>query len=137
MKICSQCKVEKHESDFSKEKRVKNGLQAKCKKCICYNSVEYRKTDEYKKYHKQYRKTEKYKEKVKKNSKENPETHYKNLIRRDLREQVKRGRIIKLPCQVCGDIKSEAHHSNYNRPLSVVWLCRKHHLELHKGNLSI
>lgn len=37
------------------------------------------------------------------------------------------GKISKLPCQVCGNIKSEAHHSDYTKPLSVEWLCRIHH----------
>ena len=40
-------------------------------------------------------------------------------------------RLIKQPCAVCGSLKVEAHHTDYSRPLDVVWLCREHHLELH------
>lgn len=47
-----------------------------------------------------------------------------------LHTYVKRGLVAKLPCSVCGEIKVEAHHADYDRPLEVVWLCRKHHLEL-------
>ena len=45
---------------------------------------------------------------------------------------LRRGKLIKQPCSVCGDIKSEMHHNDYNKPLSVVWFCRKHHKEFHK-----
>ncbi len=39
----------------------------------------------------------------------------------------KKGVLKKEPCSVCGNPNSEAHHSNYSRPLEVTWLCRKHH----------
>jgi len=45
---------------------------------------------------------------------------------------VKREKIKKQPCLTCKEPKSEAHHPNYDEPLLVVWLCRPHHLELHK-----
>lgn len=45
---------------------------------------------------------------------------------------LKRGKIIKEPCIVCGDVNSQMHHPNYDKPLLVIWYCRKHHLELHK-----
>jgi hypothetical protein len=52
-----------------------------------------------------------------------------------LRSAVKRGRIIKPSiCQVptCIETKIEGHHPDYGQPLSVVWLCNKHHRECHK-----
>ena len=49
-----------------------------------------------------------------------------------VKEYIKRGTVIKLPCSVCGDEKSEAHHEDYDKPLEVIWYCRKHHLEYHK-----
>lgn len=44
---------------------------------------------------------------------------------------VSRGKVHKLPCEVCGCERSEAHHVDYNKPLEVHWLCREHHLQLH------
>lgn len=44
---------------------------------------------------------------------------------------IKRGKVKKLPCQDCGSGKSEAHHSDYNKPLEVVWYCRDCHLKHH------
>lgn len=34
------------------------------------------------------------------------------------------------PCVVCGG-KAEAHHEDYEKPLAVTWLCRKHHRDRH------
>ena len=48
-----------------------------------------------------------------------------------LQTAVKRGKIKRLPCIVCNNIKSEAHHYDYNKPLDVIWLCDKHHKEKH------
>ncbi len=40
-------------------------------------------------------------------------------------------KIKKLPCCVCGKEKTDGHHKDYDKPLKVTWLCRKHHKELH------
>lgn len=53
----------------------------------------------------------------------------KDIIRKKVIYALKRGDLKKLPCEVCGEILVEAHHSRYDRPLSVNWLCRKHHRE--------
>src|SRR5215207_7580125 len=44
------------------------------------------------------------------------------------------GKLEKKPCQVCGNPKVDAHHEDYSKPLEVIWLCRKHHREIHKKN---
>lgn len=41
------------------------------------------------------------------------------------------GKLVKLPCVVCGSEKVEGHHADYDRPLDVVWLCNRHHREAH------
>ena len=43
----------------------------------------------------------------------------------------RRGRLKKRPCGFCGH-PAEMHHENYSEPLRVIWLCRKHHLALHR-----
>ena len=47
------------------------------------------------------------------------------------RSAIRRGLIQPQPCAVCGDPKAEAHHPDYDRPLLVEWLCRKHHKAAH------
>jgi hypothetical protein len=48
-----------------------------------------------------------------------------------VKDALKAGKIQKLPCLVCGEIKVEAHHTDYSRPIDIVWLCKPHHIELH------
>ncbi len=38
----------------------------------------------------------------------------------------KKGTLIPEPCNACG-AKAEAHHNDYDKPLDVVWVCKKHH----------
>lgn len=48
-------------------------------------------------------------------------------------QAVKRGELKQLPCEYldCGDLKTQAHHPDYDEPLTVIWLCREHHYGLH------
>lgn len=44
----------------------------------------------------------------------------------------RRGILRRRPCQKCGDGNSEKHHPDYSRPLHVIWLCRRCHIDLHQ-----
>ena len=45
---------------------------------------------------------------------------------------VRDGKITKCPCVVCGNSRSHGHHSDYTKPLEVIWLCALHHREEHE-----
>jgi len=45
--------------------------------------------------------------------------------------EIRAGRLIRGHCAICNFDKTEAHHIDYNKPLNIVWLCKKHHRELH------
>ena len=47
---------------------------------------------------------------------------------------VKRGKIIKGVCEICGSPNVEAHHDDYTKPLEIKWLCKLHHKDYHKTN---
>jgi len=53
-------------------------------------------------------------------------------IRRITRRAIKKGLLLKRPCEVCGDFDVQAHHFDYNQPLKISWLCQKHHLAWHR-----
>lgn len=45
---------------------------------------------------------------------------------------LRRGLITKKPCEICNSEGSQMHHEDYSKPLEIKWLCRRHHLDLHK-----
>ena len=53
-------------------------------------------------------------------------------VYRQTKLAVRRGELRRSPCEVCGDVKTDAHHEDYARPVDVRWLCRKHH-RMHHG----
>ena len=52
-----------------------------------------------------------------------------------LRSALKRGLLQRAPCEVCGSPDVDGHHDNYDRPMDVSWLCRRHHKAHHAGTL--
>jgi hypothetical protein len=63
----------------------------------------------------------------------NPDLRIRMLARIAVRSAVYKGRMQRLPCEVCGQKKSEAHHDDYSRRFDVRWLCREHHVLYHGG----
>lgn len=60
------------------------------------------------------------------------EQRFKHNVRSKLNVYIRKGRVKKHPCEVCGDKNSQGHHEDYNKPFEVVWLCQKHHTDHHK-----
>lgn len=46
------------------------------------------------------------------------------------------GKLIKQPCEKCGEQKTQAHHDDYSKPLDVRWLCDRCH-RIEHGTLVI
>lgn len=89
-----------------------------------------------KEYHRQYTKrrpnTDEHKARrreQKRAYRETEEGKLKQIARRRVNDAIKSGRMAKLPCQFpgCGDVKSQAHHKDYGKPLEVEWYCQRHH----------
>ena len=51
----------------------------------------------------------------------------KYQARQEVLKALRKGILVKQPCEVCGEVKVEAHHEDYSKPLEVNWLCEKHH----------
>lgn len=73
-------------------------------------------------YHYRKLQVERYPEKVK--------------ARKKVCEAIKSGKLVREPCEVCGDEKVQARHDDYSNPLKVRWLCKKCHDAFHmkQGN---
>jgi len=72
-------------------------------------------------------------DKVKENRRRYPE---KNKARHLLRSAIRKGEIVRPT--ICSRCKEEGyiegHHFDYNKPLDVIWLCKKCHAKEHKQN---
>lgn len=60
-----------------------------------------------------------------------PKLRMKHEARWQVAKAIKLGLLKKEPCIKCGNVKSEAHHKDYYKPLKVIWLCREHHRAEH------
>lgn len=153
-KKCFKCSVIKPITEFYKHKEMADGHLNKCKQCTKDDSNKHRSDNiesvrEYDRKRGQSPKRKQRNKDYQNNMKENNHEEWTKM-RRDackksreknrekfiansrLRYAVKTNKIKKLPCSICGDIKSEAHHPDYQKPLEVIWLCDFHHKEEHK-----
>lgn len=55
----------------------------------------------------------------------------KQACRAETKAHVNNGTIPKKPCEVCGKLDVQAHHTDYTKPFQVQWLCYPHHLIAH------
>ena len=151
MKSCPKCDRDKAEYEFGRNAAKPDGLAVWCLSCTRDYGVQYRKDNpekcrEYDR--KKVRSPEycrrKYEAKMRRIHgpdwkprifvQMTPEqVRERRRIRLLLKTETRSGRIVPLPCFVCGVSKTEGHHPDYSQPLSVVWLCRKHHNAIHKN----
>ena len=144
-KKCSACGVVQPLSEFYKHKGCADGTVNQCKKCCIQKTNAYRKTEAgkralakswqqepYKLRQREFQKSEAgalaRQKAAKKHMATNPKKYQANYY---FGNAIKLGWVKREPCFICGDPKAEGHHADYDNPLGVTWLCRKHHLETH------
>jgi hypothetical protein len=146
-KDCTKCGLEKRRGDFYADSRKADGLMCICKECHKdgMRAVRQARADYYREFDRQrvnrpervalraaYRTTARGQERVavgrKKWSERNPEKRAAHIT---VGNAVRNGRLIKRPCEVCGNPEVEAHHDDYSKPLKVRWLCTEHHIGHH------
>lgn len=133
MKQCFKCKTVKPLNEFYRHTQMSDGHLGKCKRCTKHDVSEryYDPSSRERiiKYESLRFKTQERKVKVaeyqRKMRKKFPG---KYRARTKVQNALRSGSLQRLPCEECGDIKSQAHHTDYRKPLSVRWLCRHHHM---------
>jgi hypothetical protein len=55
----------------------------------------------------------------------------KRFAHRRVYKAVKEGTLVRQPCEICGELRVDAHHEDYSKPLDVMWLCKLHHRQIH------
>lgn len=69
---------------------------------------------------------------TKRNNELKPKAVYARQV---IRNEIKRGRLKRGPCEVCqSTFAIHGHHDDYDQPLVVRWLCGVHHKEWHEKN---
>lgn len=78
---------------------------------------------------------EKYKERMEKRNSNYIQKHPdKYIAHMMVRNKLRDRKLDRKPCEVCGTTrKVEAHHDDYSKPLNVRWVCKKHHMEIHRA----
>ncbi len=132
-KRCRRCNVWKPHRYFCKKSAARDGLQSFCKECHKLKERRRRAAD-----------PARHRESVRLYGLRHPEriraskTAYaakspeKISARGAVRDALLRGDLNRGPCEVCGDVKTEGHHDDYSQPLTVRWLCKKHHALHHR-----
>lgn len=147
MKTCFKCGITKPFDQFYAHPQMKDGYLNKCKSCAKIDSANRHHTKKSGDPNWYESELERQRLKSKKmrldgrHSKPSPESRrgYSQrfpskrkavtLVNNSLRD----GKIKRLPCEVCGDKKAQAHHDDYSKPLEIRWLCVTHHAEHHRN----
>ena len=137
LKACCDCKELKSLSLFGSDKRKPDGHTYNCRVCLRkYWALFKRKPETLAQVKKSksnyYQRNKKKINELGKKRDHLPSEIPKELARWRLQTHVKRGKIKKLPCQTCGNPKSQGHHPDYSKPLDVLWLCSTHHMLQHR-----
>lgn len=59
----------------------------------------------------------------------NPKARWAHIA---LASGLRRNLLQRQPCAVCGAEPTDGHHPDYDRPLVVIWLCRRCHAAEHR-----
>lgn len=127
---CFRCKVLFPDTAFSPSRLRDKSYQ--CQPCVTKNAREHRRAhpenhrERHRRYYAAHREEINEKRKVYQAA-----NRHKFRAHSTLRYAVRGGRIQRLPCEVCGKVKTDAHHADYSKPLDVHWLCKPHHQEAH------
>ncbi len=139
IRYCSQCGQEKSLDEFDINKTKPFGRAYRCKECR-------------RKYDREHPRNERSKDSRRKAqvAKWHQSEHGKAMSRlsrarrfaankekykaKEMIERlVNKGIIKRQPCATCGSDNGQGHHPDYSKPLEVVWLCQKHHSQIHQA----
>ncbi len=135
MKTCFKCGRVLPLTEFYRHPKTADGHLNKCKACARadYQTYASEHPDVIRKRKSEYSKTDAGKAVVRRSYEKRKRLHPDRIrVNAIVGNAMKLGKLIPLPCLVCGAIRTEGHHPDYSRPLDVVWLCKKHHVEVHQ-----
>ncbi len=132
-KTCPCCGAVKQLSEFQVRRASADGLTAACKACLSARDKRRANNPNRVAAREVYRKTEAFRVSHNAASKKYATaTRVRRKAQVALNNAIRDGRLTKQPCHICGELEVEGHHPDYSAPLDVVWLCTKHHAQLHE-----
>jgi hypothetical protein len=136
MKLCFKCLQDKPRSEFYRHPQMGDGLLGKCKECTKADATATRlaKIEHYRSYDRM-RASQPHRIALAKRVQSEWRTKHpdRKKAHTALGNAVRDGRVMPWPVCAIPDCKDrpEAHHAQYDDPLSVVWLCSSHHKQAH------
>lgn len=134
MKTCFKCGVQKSVDSFYAHPMMADGHLGKCKDCAKADVTANRakRTQYYREYDKiRFQRPERKRQILDSLARQNKAHPEKNKARHAVSNAIRAGKLTRKPCEVCGDEKSQAHHTDYSKPFDVQWLCFRHHRAEH------
>ena len=146
MKKCFKCELEQPLDNFYKQNKNSEWRSNKCKQCTKDDAKlnRIKQIDYYREYDRERANLPKRIKARKEYQTNKPEAVVKGKKQWAKRNPFKRqahfavsnvirdGKLVKQPCEKCGNTIAQAHHDDYTKPLDVRWLCVFHHNEYHK-----
>lgn len=131
---CRRCGSVKPVSEYYKNNRSKSGYDlAKCIECAKLGVRENR--AENIEYYREYDRVRGNRQSYEYRAEYNKVFPRKYKARMKVGNAIRDGKIVRGPCEVCGERRNvHAHHDDYSYPLDVRWLCAPHHSQWHREN---
>lgn len=133
MKTCARCKESKPTEQFNVCKPNRDGLQGYCRTCqLSYNKLRARNNPEVRREQQKRRYIHEIKSNGYRMSKKS--TPEKRRAHHVVSKAVKAGKLLRpSECSRCKSTRFQiqAHHADYSKPLSVIWLCAPCHGDEH------
>jgi hypothetical protein len=138
-KKCKSCKTTKLVTEFAPHPRGTHGVRAACRPCVAVGNGSRKpptpgQRARWRELNRKPAALQKQRAAVRRWQAENPAA---TQAMNKLNYAVRRGAVTRASCcQIAGCNATKqivAHHHDYSKPLDVLWICRKHHRELHNG----
>lgn len=134
MKQCFKCDKSLPLSEFYKNSSMADGHINKCKVCTREDVANHR-AKNIEKVREYDRKRASLPHRIKLRARVTEQwrkaNREKKVAQQRLYRAVRSGLVMRLPCFICGDERSVAHHPDYSLPLAVAWMCQAHHKQTH------
>lgn len=136
---CTRCRKWFEKSDFYEEKRSSIGIKSECKKCHVKTSIESRDPEKHRRTNREWMRSSEYGKRPEVRERERMRSRRRtrsiaSKCRDLLNDAVRVGVVIRATiCSECGrkDLRIQAHHESFYRPLDVEWLCTECHGRRH------